>query len=258
MSAAAAPSASIGILGKMFKYSFYLSMVALLLFLLLAVLHVVGVPTFSFGVGDSGLFSVPTPQTQQIAFAKSPATPDLSCNFIDVYPMKYTISMDIYIAGEFLTTTAPRILLYRSNLRVTLPPTATEADLTTLFPTSNLLVYIDPLKNDLYISVLDEARVRHKSPPILNVPLREPFRLTVVLSDGFAEVYLAGELVTMMPLTKKPIASPPESYFFGPPSLVNQSIKVANIQYWNFELSSKAIRTLGATPVATTVFTSPS
>jgi len=214
-----------------------------------------GIPTFSFGLDQPAVLAIPSVQAQQVQFASSPATPDLSCNFTDVYPMKNTISMDIYIEGEFLTTTTPRVLLYRSALPVRLSPTATEDSLTTTFPTSNLIVYLDPLKNDLYVSILDENRRRIRTEPIENVPIREPFRIVVVLSEGFVEVYKNGELVKMMPLPRRPIATPPESYFFGPPSIVNQNIKVANIMYWNFELSSKAIRTMGSTPVAKTVFT---
>ena len=250
-----APSAPVSILGKIFKYSFYLSMLALMIFILLVGLHFAGIQTFSFGPNDSGgILSVPTPQSQQIAFQTKTATPDLSCNFIDLYPLRYTVSIDVSILGEFYTMTTPRILLYRSNLAIQLNPQMTASDLTTTFPSSNLLIYLDPVKNDIYVSILTEGGVRYTTEAIQNVPLREPFRLIVVLSENFAEVYLKGDLVSTLPLPKKPISSPPEAYFFGPPSIVNQAIRVANIMYWNFEVPSKTIRSIGSTTVPTSVF----
>ena len=229
-------------------------MLSLLFFLMLVGLHFAGFQTFSFGLEDSGLISVPTAPAQQIAFGTKTATPDLSCNFVDVYPLRYTVAMDVVILGEFYTTTSPRVLLYRSNQPVQISPTMTTEDLTTKFPSSNLIVYMDPLKNDLYVSVLAENGARYTTEPIQNVPLREPFRVIVVLSETFAEVYLKGELVKTLTLPKKALATPPEAYFFGPPSLVNQTIRVANIMYWNFEVPSKTIRSVGSTTVSTDVF----
>ena len=236
-------------LGVISKYGFYVSVGAFFLFIFLTALHYTVTPVFSFTVtAPTGFLPIPAPLSQQTAFLNKPATSDISCNFVDVYPKGYTIGLDVYIDTDFLTTTIPRVLLYRSPTRVQVPATASVADISTLFPNSNIILYLDPTKNDLYASVLDETGQIRRSDPIVNVPLRKAFRITVVFSEGFLELYMNGEQIRVLPLPKKPVETPPTSYFFGPPSLVNQSIKIGTVTYWAFELPAKTIRTISSSP----------
>jgi hypothetical protein len=69
------------------------------------------------------------------------------------------------------------------------------------------------------------------------------------------ELYMGGELMQMVPYNGEIMASPSSTYFWGPPPVVNNSVKVGNIQYWNFELSSKVIRLSGQEPMSSTLFT---
>jgi hypothetical protein len=245
----------VSIAQKMFKYLFYLSVVAFVLFIFLVILHFTGIKIFSFGIMDSGgVLSVPTPDPQQVAFKTTPITPDLSCNFVDVYSTNYTITMDIYNKGDFYTTTMPRVLLYRANKPIVLDPATKATNFTSVFPSSNLIVYMDPMINDLYIGVIDTKGAVTSHKVVENTRLRDPFRISIVFSDSYVEVYLKGNLEKMIPLTVKPMTTTAEAYFFGPPSIVNQNIKVANIMYYPYALSAKNIHSVGSTTSAKTIF----
>lgn len=243
-----------GMVVTAFKYIFFLSVFACLIFLVLVILQMMGVPVFSVSPGDSGIISLPVPSTQQSAFTTVPITSDLSCNFGVVPSTQYTISFDVLVGADFVTTEVPRVILYRAPYPIGLASDSTLADLGELFNSSNIIVYIDPLTNDLFVGAIKTNYEYVISNPVKNVPLRDPFRITLVVSDNFLEIYMGGELVQMMPYGGGIISSPNTSYFFGPPPVVNQSIKVANIQYWNTELSSKVVRMFGQKPINKTPF----
>lgn len=240
--------------GSILKYLFIFSTIAFVICLLCVALHYMGVPIFSFVAGDPGIISVPVPTTEQSAFIKAPMTSDLSCNFFPVLPTGYTISFDTYIIGDFITSTVPRVLLYRSPYPISLQPTDTIDSLSSLFGNSNIIVFVDPLTNDLFAGALKSDSTYILSEPIKNVPLRTPFRITLVVSNNFLEVYLNGQLKQVVAFSGEIISSTPSNYFFGPPPIVNQSIKIGNVHVWNSELSSKVVRTFGQGSNGSTIF----
>jgi hypothetical protein len=225
-----------------FKYLFFFSVIAFLICLVLIILQMMGVPVFSFVAGDGGIITVPVPTTKQTAFTTAPISSDLSCNFVNVSPVQYTLSFDVFIKGDFITADVPRVLLYRSPYPVTLQTSDSFNTFGTLFGSSNIIVFADPLKNDLYVAILNSENKYVLSEPIQNVPLRAPFRITLMVSDLFLEIYMNGNLKLMMPYSGGIILSPNTSYFFGPPPIINGSIQIGNIQYWNTPLASKVIR----------------
>ena len=92
-------------------------------------------------------------------------------------------------------------------------------------------------------------------PPIQNVPIRTPFRVTMMLSESLLEVYINGDLQRSVPFLGNtmrlvPTATP----FYGPPTIVGRSVLVSNISYWSTTLSSKAIRTYGKETLNAAVF----
>lgn len=233
------------IVASLLKYMFIFSTIAFIVCLLCVALHYMGVPIFSFVEGEPGVLRVPVPTTEQSVFVNAPITSDLSCNFLPVAPTGYTISFDTFLIGDFITTTVPRVLLYRSPYPIALQTTDTTDSLSSLFSNSNIIVFVDPLKNDLYAAVLKSDSTYTISEPIKNIPLRTPFRVTLVVSDNFLEVYLNGDLKQVLTFNGEIISTLPSNYFFGPPPIVNQSVKIGNIHIWNSELSSKIVRSFG-------------
>lgn len=242
------------IFSTLFKYTFYGSVVLFVVCLICIALHFMGVPIFSFVAGDSGPIYLPVPTTKQAKFTTAPITSDLSCNFVSVPATQYTISFDTFLKGDFITTNVPRVILYRSPYPVSLQTTDTMESLPSLFKDSNIIVYLNSLTNDLYVSALKMDLTYITSNPIKNVPLRVPFRITIVVSTNFLEVYLNGDLMEMLPFNGSIISSPSTTYFFGPPPIVNQSVQLGNIQLWNTELSSKVVNMYGKETINSKIF----
>jgi len=105
-------------------------------------------------------------------------------------------------------------------------------------------------------TLLDSLNITTISmPPITNVPIRTPFRITMMLSESLLEVYINGDLQKSVPFLGNtmrlvPTATP----FYGPPTIVGRAVHVSNISYWNTPLSSKAIRTYGKETLNAAVF----
>jgi hypothetical protein len=247
-----------GFVNTILKYGFYTSLAALLLFLILVVVHYTITPVFSFTVGD-GIITIPTTQDSQSAFTASVATVDISANFVNPASCVFTIIFDIFLQGDFKSTTAPRVLTYRSPTAVdidTSPDAFTpELDLPGMFPNTNFIVWIDPEKNDLYAGVVtqepNEASVITVSEPVKNVPIRSPFRATFTLSPNFMEIYINGRLEQTVSIVGTVLQS--QFPFFGPVKVCDQSIFIANMYYWQRILSPSEIRINGAN-IASSVF----
>ena len=171
------------------------------------------------------------------------------------------------------------------------PNTATRVDPTSLITiqsalfanSTNLCMYMAPDTNDLYLTYfighvtagtmgslgvlnadvesLDGWAV---SKPITNVPIGRPFRISLVVDEQFIETYINGELVlitkTFIPGQSSNLHSYSSSNnynFYGPPdTMYLKGINVANIQYWNQILPSKAIRVFSSVPSKASVFSS--
>jgi hypothetical protein len=205
-------------------------------------------PIFSFIPGDGGSIPIPTGTTEQLAFSSGPAPVDVSCNITNIVSKNYTLSLDIFISSGFYTTSVPRVLLYLSHTQIIMANTDTTNSLLTRFPATNVFIWVDSIKNDVYVSAVgvDSAGTSHllNSKPIENVPLREPFRITIVVATGFIEIYMNGELVQTMNLgyPLKNIDGTAVTYYFATPMPVFNSVQIANISYWNNILFSKTIR----------------
>jgi hypothetical protein len=246
-----APRFDSGFMGSVLKYGFYTALFILVIFLLLVTVHFTITPIFSFTVGD-GIITIPTTQYYQTAFTAAVATVDISANFINPVSCGFTLMFDIFLQGDFKTTTAPRVLTYR-NLSPQDTPTENPSftptiDLLTWFPDTNFIVWIDPELNDLYAAVItqepSQSPVLIMSNPVKNVPIRQPFRATFTLTPNFMEIYINGRLEQTVSITG--IVLQCQLPFFSPTKVCDQSIFIANMFYWGRILSAAEIRASGS------------
>jgi hypothetical protein len=239
---------------------FYGSLYVFLLFLILIAVHFTAFPIFSFSPDDNGIISIPTVSDQQIAYAKAPAIPDLSANFVNVPACTYTLSTDVYMSGDFQASNVPRVLLYRSATgKISPPSTDTTANILTRFPGTNIIIWLDPIKNDLYVSVITTSdgtaatRRLETTPPIENVPMRRVFRVSVVFTQKFVEVYINGNLEKSMAVKNAPMTVADGAYFYPVISTIGPNVLISNLAFWSRALSAREVRAYG-TPLTTEAF----
>jgi hypothetical protein len=267
------------------------SIIILIIFLILAFIHFTMFPIFAFSPDDTGIIPVPLPSDKQLVFTKGPAPFDLSANFINVPSCTYSLSMDVYLSGDFQAMTIPRVLFYRSTRKNGVSPPSNISSWSTgssgsagstgssgsagsgshgdmsralldTFPDTNFILWLDPVKNDLYASIMTSTdgtatNVRiETTKPIENIPIRKVFRLTVVFSQKFVELYINGNLEHSMALKNLPLTVAPTAYFFPVISTIGPNTRVANVAFWPRTLSVREVRTYGM-PIAPETFFNP-
>lgn len=221
-----------------------LSIVAFVVFLLLVIVHYTITPIFTFTIGQKGLFPLANTNDGQLVWTQGPVVADLSANVQRILPTGFTIQQDIFVQEDNAPTIRPRVFFYRSTTPVV--PGSGNTDVSTQYPNSNLIMYLLPDTNDLVVSGItqkDNNTYIESAPTILNVPVRQPFRLTVVLLPQVLEVYLNGQL-----FGTKTFRYPPKEItnsFFGPPDAFRSSVRTMNFQYWDRPLSAMEIKNAG-------------
>lgn len=233
---------------------FYGSVILFILLLILIVINFTMFPVFSFSPNDSGFIPIPTVSDQQLAFTKGPAASDLSANFVSVPACSYTLGMDVFLSGNFQASNVPRVLLYRSiNTKVSPPSTDTSGNIISRFPDSNLIIWIDPMKNDLFASIRTGTGTMQTTPAIENVPIKKTFRLTVVFTQKFIELYINGNLEKSMAFNNPPITAADRAHFFPVISTIGPNVLIANLAFWPRVLTSREARAYGL-PISNDAF----
>lgn len=227
-----------------------------LLFLILLVVHYTVTPIFTFSFGDTGLLPLADTSDGQLVWTKAPVAADLSANVLRILPNSFTISMDIFVENTTTLSSVDRVVFYRAMRPVT--PNTTKT-LMEQYPESNVLVRLLPDTNDLVISAITLqdpmnplTATLESAPTILNVPVRQPFRISIVLFPQVLEVYLNGRLFGTKTFRYALKSAP--AYFFGPPELFRNSVRVMNVQYWDRGLTSVEIRKAGPALTDTSLF----
>jgi hypothetical protein len=237
--------------GNAFAILFYISMLLFIGFLLLIFVHFTMFPIFSFSPNDPGFISVPTVSDRQITYKRNPPPYDMSGSFISLPECSYTLGADIFLSGNFMVSNVPRVILYRSEEPVEDSGTVDSLDST--YPDTNIIVWLDPVQNDLYASVATSQGIQ-TTEPIENVPIRKSFRLTVAFSANFIELYINGKLEKSMPIRSnlKGIAS--NSYIYPSIKPIMQNVMIGNLSMWPRVLTAREIALYENAPVKATGF----
>lgn len=228
-------------------YIFPLLSILFVLFVLLLVVHFTIRPIFKFSIGDKGFIPLANTNDGQLVWANGPVAADLSANFLKILPNSFTVQMDIYVENQPTVAKYDRVLFYRAR-RAVIPDNS--KTLMQQYPESNFIVRLLSDTNDLVISAVTlqdpsnlETATLESTPTILNVPIRQPFRITIVLLPQVLEVYLNGRLFGTK--TFRYSLKSAASNFFATPLLYRDSVRVMNVQYWDRPLSSVEVRNAG-------------
>ena len=253
---------AISFFSGIFSYLFYLSIISFFIFMLLVVVHYTITPIFKFdSSGASAPIDVSSGTTDgQLTWSSGPPPPDSSPSpgFSNLLNADYTLSFDVFLSPEFSMIQTPRVLLYRSTSPKKLDANMDISTVLTRFTDSNIIVYIDPLKNDLCIltqTVTTTGQVTPEPlPTIVNVPVGSPFRVGIIFTSNYVEVYINGKMEATRVL-KGTLISSLQGKFYSPPSMVSSIVKIANLQYWSRILTPSDLRGVGPVLPAASFFT---
>lgn len=262
--------------GQAFGILFSISLAMFIVFLMLFFVNATLYPIFSFSPNQPGLVSIPTASDQQIVFTKGPAVFDVSANFIKMPACTYTIGQDVHLSGNFMLAQIPRVILYRSEDPVHSMDTLSDITDSTSdaegleimnsyllnhYPDTNIIAWLDPVKNDLYVSVitLDSSsgstdRSIQTTSAIENVPIKKSFRLAIVFTGNFVEVYINGKLEESMPIKNPLVTIPSTSNVFATVKSMQQNVLTGNVSMWPRVLTAREIAANEAAPRAVSTF----
>jgi hypothetical protein len=233
--------------GGVSRYLWPVVTVLFVLVLILLVVHYTVTPIFTFSFGDKGFIPLASTNDGQLVWTKSPVAADVSANVLRILPNSFTVQMDIFVESERTVNNYDRVLFYRSLRPVTPNNTNT---LMKQYEDTNLIVRLLAETNDLVVSAVtvqdpnnQETATLESTPTILNVPIRQPFRVTIVLMPQVLEVYMNGKLYGTKTFRYGLKATP--TYFFGPPDLYRSSVRIMNVQYWDRPLNSREVKAAG-------------
>lgn len=221
--------------------------VIFVLFVILLVVHYTITPIFKFSFGDKGIIPLSQTNDGQLVWTKGPVAADLSANVFRILPNSFTVQMDVFVDSQTTLNKFDRVLFYRAR-RAVIPDNS--KTLMKQFEESNLIIRLLADTNDLVVSGVtlqqpnnQETATLESTPTLLNVPIRQPFRITIVLLPQVLEVYLNGKLFGTKTFRYSLKSS--AAYFFGPPDMYRDSVRVMNVQYWDRALTSLEIRNAG-------------
>jgi hypothetical protein len=253
--------------GDLLKGGFYLSLAALVFFLILLAIHYTAYPIFAFSPNDAGIITIPTVSDRESYFTDKPAAAATVC-VSKAETCNYTIAMDVFLTETMVNNFNPRVLLYRAARPIQMAGSDTVERLATKFPDTNLLVWIDGHLNDLYVASVTNpdaglpALTPSSREPIKNIPIRKPFRLAIAFSNSFMEVYINGKLersyVLKTPIRPLP-TSRPNFYAVadgGSPGDVKNNVKIGSLYIWPRMLSASEIASTSSAPVDEGMFVS--
>lgn len=228
---------------------YYIGLLTFFIFLLLLFIHFAYKPIFSFSPGDGGIIPLNRTTDLQLVW-KEPPIADLSANLVNLLPCGITVALDIYIDVNFAFSKTKRTILYRGNQKVT-PTNEAAQDYSTVYPGSNLLMFLEEDTNDLVVMIFTQNSTNpiefESAPTLYNVPVRQFFRVIFVLLPNYLEVYMNGKLVSTKQLKSQPVNC--TNTFYPTPDTFRPGVTVQNLQYWARPLSALEIANL-ATPLA--------
>lgn len=248
--------------GEMFTSSSYLfaalfftSLIVFVIFLILVFINYTIYPILSFSPNDGGLIPIPTASDRKITYIDGPAAANVSAN-INLPNSSYTVGADVYLSGAFMMSQVPRVILYRATAPVTTGGTVDSLKET--YSQTNFIIWLDPVKNDLYVSVVTSGNTSatklETTLPIENVPIRKVFRLAVVFTTNFVEIYINGKLERSMAIKGNLIAVNESTNMYSTVKPINQNVMLGNLTLWSRILTAREINISESTPIKSETF----
>lgn len=226
--------------------------VALIGFVILIIVHYTVRPIFRSGVADPGIIPVPTLGSDTTGhYWKKAAAPLASKDTVltgnQSGTMDFSLSVDVLIHNPSVKSAGNRPIFWRSDKQV--PDSALNlpegANIVREIGVFNFVAYLAPSTNDLIVSVLN-GKSELESIVVQNVPTGAPFRLGLILTGLFMEVYINGRLYKTRNLASPPL--PVVGGFMPPGGAYADMAAVRNLRIWRGTVPPAKMRYLPALP----------
>jgi hypothetical protein len=215
----------------------YLFAILIVVFVILLFIHYFVIPVFRLKPGSPGIIPVPGWDDGVLFWKQGNTGPLLNKDLpISNQYFGYSIHLDLFIQNPMQFSNYPRVLFSRG---ATLKETPSGETLLGVLDNYNLAVALLPDTNDLIVSVLNKDN-QMENAIIPNIPVQEPFRLTMIVMEKALEVYINGHLMKTRA-------------FYSPPKDVKGDIypssgreaniaKLRNLKIWSRVLTIPEIR----------------
>ncbi len=241
------------------KSLFYIVLIILVIFLFLLLIHYTYKPIFKFFPGAKGFIPIAANSDDMVYWAdkKQPASlkdsespkPDdtiASYNFIN----NFSFSVDLYV-GKFVDTNPNnRLVLFKTTKlddatitsRNNNGPSNTSLQ-EFMKDKSSMIMYFDDANNLIVTFYVGTNKTPFSCRPIQNIPLYEPFRVSVVVDNKLFTVYLNGKQ-TFQKLVPGEITGSGNQRFYIAPDWARQvkTVYVQNLHVWPRAISYDEVK----------------
>jgi hypothetical protein len=225
--------------------------VALVIFILLVIAHYTIRPIFKTREAGPGIIPIPTVGKDATGIywtdrSKPLSSADTVLGENDTGTVNYSMAIDILLQDPSVQSAAERPIFWRSSREVPDTPSNPNGPaITQMVGSFNFAVYLANSTNDLVVSVLTTGG-QIESVPVANIPVGKPFRLGIILSERFLEVYLNGRLYKTRNLASAPLAV--AGSFMPASGPYKDMAVVRNLRLWKGAISPAEMRYLPALP----------
>ena len=207
----------------------------LALLIVIILIHFLVTPVFKTKMGSTGIIPLPLQTEGSQYWIKEPTLLPVAGTPLESKLTGYTASVDILLERPSVVTNKHRLIAVRKN-GVSLGTGGDNKTIQQELGNFNFVIYFDQTKNDVHVAVLNEQN-SIKEVVIKNAPVREPFRLVLVIADSYFDVYMNGRLAGTNTYTG--ILNSSSNNIIGPD---DTSVKVKNLILFNRALTPAEAR----------------
>jgi hypothetical protein len=215
----------------------YVLAILLVVIILLLFINYFITPIFKLKPGGPGIIPIPGFDDGQLYWNKTSAgmIPNDKLPIVS-QTYNYTINLDVFIENPLQFSKHPRLFFSRGAIPNKHPSGDT---LLGLLMNYNLIAALLPDTNDIIVSVLNQ-NTNEENVIISNVPVQQPFRLTMVVMEQALEVYINGQLIKT-----RTFLAPPKDVkgdIYPAMGIEANIIKLKNLKIWSRLLTTGEIR----------------
>jgi hypothetical protein len=215
----------------------YILAIIIVLLVILLFIHFFIKPIFRLQPGGSGIIPVPGFDDGKLFWNKTSSSQILNKDLpIASLAFGYTINLDVFVENPLQFSKHPRIFFSRGATRNETP---TGESILGVLNNYNIIAALVPDTNDLLVSVLNKNN-NEENVYIPNIPIQEPFRLSMVVMERALEVYINGHL-----MKTRTFSAPPKDVkgdIYPAAGIEANIVKVKNLKVWARLLTVAEIR----------------